>query len=62
MNRDKNSFKVNIESKDKKDQSFPVSPNDFPPVSIVTPINEKTPPIDITLLIMKKTSKLEKLI
>ena len=30
-------YKVNIETTDEKDQSFPVSPNDFPPVSIVVP-------------------------
>ena len=33
------SYKVNIESMDEKDQSFPVSQNDFPPVSVLTPIN-----------------------
>ena len=37
INKDKNSYKVNIELIDEKDQSFPVSPNDFPPASIVTP-------------------------
>ena len=41
----------------KKDQSFPVSPNDFPPASIVTPINEKTPSIDFTLLNKPKNHK-----
>ena len=35
---------------DGKDQSFPVSPNVFPAGSIVTPVNEKTPSIDFTLL------------
>ena len=35
---------------DEKDQSFQVSPNDFPPASIITPINEKTPSIDFMLL------------
>ena len=48
--RDKNSYEVNIELIDEKDQSFPVSPNDFPPASIITPINKKTPSIDFTLL------------
>ena len=50
INRDKNSYKVNIELIDEKDQSFLVSPNDFPPASTITPINEKTPSIDFTLL------------
>ena len=35
---------------DGKDQSFPVSPNDFPAGSIVAPVHEKTPSIDFTLL------------
>ena len=35
---------------DEKKQKFPVSPNDFPPESIETPINKKTPSIDSTLL------------
>ena len=35
---------------DEKDQSFLVSPNDFPRASKITPINEKTPLIDFTLL------------
>ena len=35
---------------DQQDQSFLVSPNDFPPASTITPINEKTPSIDFTLL------------
>ena len=35
---------------DEKAQSFLVSPNDFPPASTITPINEKTPSIDFTLL------------
>ena len=48
--RDKNSYKVNIELIDEKDQRFPVSRNDFPPASTITPINEKTPSIDSTLL------------
>ena len=50
INRNKNSYKVNIELIDKKDQSFLVSPNDFPPASTITPIDEKTPSIDFTLL------------
>ena len=33
-----------------KNQSFPVSLNDLPLASVVTPINEKTPLIDFTLL------------
>ena len=49
---------MNIESIDEKDQSFPVSPDDFPPASVVTPINEKTPLIDVTLLNTPKTRKL----
>ena len=49
-NRDKNSYKVNTELIHENYQSFPVSPNDFPPASIVTPINEKTPSTDFTLL------------
>ena len=57
INRDKNSYKVNIESIDQKDQSFQVSTNDFPPASIVTPINEKTPSIDFTLLNTPKNHK-----
>ena len=57
INRDKNSYKVNIESIDKKDRRFPVSPNDFPLASIVTPINEKTPPTDFTFLNMPKNHK-----
>ena len=50
INRDKNSYKVNIELIDEKDQSFLVSPNDFPPGSTITSIKEKTPSIDFTLL------------
>ena len=50
INTDKNSYKVNIELIDEKNQSFLVSPNDFPPASTITPINEKTPSIDFTLL------------
>ena len=50
INRDKNSCKVNIELIDEKYRSFVVSPNDFPPASTKTPINEKTPLIDFTLL------------
>ena len=50
INRHKNSYKVNTKLIDEKYQSFPVSPNDFPPASMVTPINEKTPSIDFTLL------------
>ena len=50
INRDKNSYKVNIELIDEKYQSFVVSPNDFPPASTITPINEKTTLIDFTLL------------
>ena len=46
-----------MESIDEKDQSFPVSPNDFPPASVVTPINEKTPQIDFTLLNTPKNHK-----
>ena len=42
---------------DEKDQSFPVSATDFPPASIVTPINEKTPSIDFTLLSTPKNHK-----
>ena len=57
INTDKNSYKINIESIDEKDQNFPVSTNDFPPASIVTPINEKTPSIDFTLLNMPKNHK-----
>ena len=41
--RDKNFYKVNTKPIDEKDQSFPVSPNDFAPVSILTPINKKHP-------------------
>ena len=41
----------------KKIKRFPVSPNDFPLASIVTPINEKTPWIDLTLLITPKNHK-----
>ena len=48
INKDKDSYKVNIELIDEKDQSFRVSPNDFPPTSAITPINEKTPLIDFT--------------
>ena len=50
INTDKNSYKVNIELIDEKNQSFLVSPNDFPPASTITPINEKTTLIDFTLL------------
>ena len=50
INRNKNFYKVNIELIDQQDQSFLVSPNDFPPASTITPINEKTPSIDFTLL------------
>ena len=50
INRDKNSYKVNIELLDEKDQSFLVSPNDLPPASTITLINEKAPLIDLTLL------------
>ena len=50
INRDKNSYKVNIELLDEKDQSFLVSPNDLPPASTITPIHEKAPLIDLTLL------------
>ena len=50
INRDKNSYKVNVELIDEKDQNFLVSPNDFPPASTITPINEKTPLIDFILL------------
>ena len=35
---------------DEKDQSFLVSPNDFPPTSTITPVNEKTSSIGFTLL------------
>ena len=35
---------------DEKDQSFPASPNDFPPASTITLINEKIASIDCTLL------------
>ena len=60
--RDKNSYKVNI------DQRFPVSRNDFPPASTITPINEKhhrliplyctrTRQKTTNQSIMKKTSK-----
>ena len=48
INRDKDTYKRNIESIDEKDRRFPVFPNDFPPVSIRTLINEKTPSIDFT--------------
>ena len=41
INRDKNSYKINTELIDEKDQSLLVSPNDFPPASAITPINEK---------------------
>ena len=57
INWDKNSYKVNTESIDEKDQSFPVSPSDFPRASAVTPINEKTPSIDFTLLNTPKNHK-----
>ena len=57
INRDKNSYNVNIESIDEKDRSFPVFPVDFPPAPIVTPINEKTPSIDFTLLNTPKNHK-----
>ena len=57
INKDKNSYKVIIESIDEKDQGFPVSSNDFPLVSIVSPINEKTPSIDFTLLNTPKNHK-----
>ena len=40
-----------------KYQSFPVCPNDFSAASIVTPINEKTPLIDFTLLNTPKNHK-----
>ena len=50
INWDKSSYKVNIELIDEKDKSFQVSTNDFPPTSTVTPINEKTPSIDLILL------------
>ena len=74
INSDKNSYKVNIEFIDEKDQSFLVSRNDFPAASIIIPINEKTPSIDFILLNTnrpknhkpinndKKTSKLKKFI
>ena len=35
---------------DEKHQSLLVSPNDFPPGSTITPINEKTPSTDFTFL------------
>ena len=57
ITRDKNSCEVNIKLIDAKDQNFSVSPNDFPPPSIVTPINEKTPSIDFTLLNTPKNRK-----
>ena len=57
INRDKNSYKVNIESIDEKDQSFLISPNNFLPSYIVTPINEKTLSIDFTLLNTPKNHK-----
>ena len=41
INRDKSSHKVNREQIDIKDQSFPVSLNEFPPASVVIPIIEK---------------------
>ena len=50
INRDKNCYKVNIELIDEKDQGFLVFPNDFLPASTITPINEKSPSIDFTLL------------
>ena len=53
----KDSCKINIESTDEKDQNFPVSPNNFRQASIVTPINEKTPLIDFTLLNTPKNHK-----
>ena len=34
----------------KKTKVFQFPPNDFPPGSTITPINEKTPLIDFTLL------------
>ena len=40
-----------------KDQSFPVSPNNFPPASIITTISEKTPSIDFTWLNTLKNHK-----
>ena len=43
INRDKDTYKRNIESIDEKDRRFSVFPNDFPPVSIRTLINEKNP-------------------
>ena len=48
INRDKDTYKRNIESIDEKDRRFSVFPNDFPPVSIRTLINEKKPSIDFT--------------
>ena len=50
ISRSKNTYKVSIESIDEKDQTFPIFPNDFPPASTITPINEKIPSIDFTLL------------
>ena len=50
INRDKNSYKVNIELIDEKDQRFLVSSNDFWPASTITLINKKTPSIDFVLL------------
>ena len=41
---------INKIYRDQQDQSFLVSPNDFPPASTITPINERTPLIDFTLL------------
>ena len=46
-----------MESIHEEDQSFPVSPNYFPPASIVTHINGKTPSIDFTLLNTPKNDK-----
>ena len=51
INRNNNSHKVNIESLDGKDRRFPASSNDFPSTSIVTSLNQKTPSIDVSLLI-----------
>ena len=57
INRDKTSYKLNMESIHEKDQSFPVFPNYYPPASIVSHINGKTPSIDFTLLNTPKNGK-----
>ena len=43
INRNKITYKVNIESLDEKDQKFSIPANASPLTSVVTPVNEKHP-------------------